>query len=77
MRAAVRIFGTADMGPRVQALLFARHMAATLPPPATELAIKAGPSQPAFGGTASLETSVHATSASKSRSCMALETPPG
>ena len=42
MRAAVRVFGTADTGPRVQALLFVRHMAASLPPPAIELAIKVG-----------------------------------
>jgi hypothetical protein len=86
MRAAIRIFGTADMGPRVQALLFARHMAATLPPPATELAIKAGPLASGLCGTPLFGTcdcyiflqlvrhcvKVHLTSASNSMRDLAL-----
>ena len=44
IRAAVRIFGSSETAPRVQAILFIRHMATMLPPPATDQAIKAGPS---------------------------------
>ena len=43
VRAAIRIFGNSETAPRVQAILFVRHMAATLPPPATDQAIKARP----------------------------------
>lgn len=40
MRSAVRVFGTGDTAPRLQALLFIRHMAAKLPAPATDQALK-------------------------------------
>ncbi len=40
LRQVLTIFGGADKAPRLQALLFIRHMAAMLPPPALELALK-------------------------------------
>ena len=40
LRQVLTIFGGADKAPRLQALLFIRHMAAILPPPALELALK-------------------------------------
>lgn len=40
LRQVLTIFGGADKAPRLQALLFIRHMAAVLPPPALELALK-------------------------------------
>ncbi len=40
LRQVLTIFGGADKAPRLQALLFIRHMAAMLPPPAFELALK-------------------------------------
>lgn len=43
VRATIRIFGSSETAPRVQAFLFVRHMAATLPQPATDQALKAGP----------------------------------
>ena len=43
VRAAIRIFGSSETAPRVQAFLFVRHMAVTLPSPATDQAIKAWP----------------------------------
>ena len=40
LRQVLTIFGGADKPPRLQALLFIRQMAAMLPPPALELALK-------------------------------------
>ena len=40
LRQVLTIFGGADKSPRLQALLFIRQMAAMLPPPALELALK-------------------------------------
>lgn len=40
LRQVLTIFGGADKAPRLQALLFLRQMAAMLPPPALELALK-------------------------------------
>lgn len=40
LRQVLTIFGGADKAPRLQALLFIRQMAAMLPPPALELALK-------------------------------------
>ena len=40
LKQVLTIFGGADKAPRLQALLFIRHMAAALPPPALELALK-------------------------------------
>ena len=43
LRQVLTIFGGADKAPRLQALLFIRQMAAMLPPPALELALKVSP----------------------------------
>ena len=40
LRQVLTVFGGADKAPRLQALLFIRQMAAMLPPPALELALK-------------------------------------
>ena len=40
LKQVLTIFGGADKAPRLQALLFIRRMAAALPPPALELALK-------------------------------------
>ena len=40
LRQVLAIFGGADKAPRLQALLFIRHMAAVLPAPALDLALK-------------------------------------
>lgn len=46
LRQVLTIFGGADKAPRLQALLFIRQMAALLPPPALELALKVSPALP-------------------------------
>lgn len=46
LRQVLTIFGGADKAPRLQALLFIRQMAAMLPPPALELALKVSPALP-------------------------------
>ena len=52
LRQVLTIFGGADKAPRLQALLFIRHMAAVLPPPALDLALKVSlPVPPHLGGS--------------------------
>ena len=56
LRQVLTIFGGADKAPRLQALLFIRQMAAMLPPPALELALKVSPALPSTCPLVSLYT---------------------